>query len=261
MEDEAAQHFEGIRFGGDLEGEPAPRRNVIEQLPSADRALRHRDRISGAVAQPQLLAAGQRMILRHHRHQFLLKRHQRLETGEKLRPEHHDKVDLEGRERRHRPFMVDDFQFERHQRMMRAEFGDLPRQKIECQGLAAGDTHGAAPQALEVLDLRLHALDFAVLAAQIVDEDLAGGSETHAARPAIEQRRAEFLFQIGNPPIDRGRRDVEPFGGLSDRARTGDLVDIAENAEMLHRTAFSPVMPFRHHSSKKSAVEGNAHPH
>ena len=123
--------------------------------------------------------------------------------------------------------------------MVLAEFGDLPRQEIERQRLAAGDPHGAAPQAFEILDLRLHAFDFAVLAAQIVDEDLAGGGEAHAARPAVEQRRAKFLFQVGNAPIDRGSRDIEPFGGLADRAGTGDLVDITQNAEVLHGSGLS----------------------
>ena len=158
-------------------------------------ALRHGDRISGAIAQAKLLARGERMVFCHHRDQLLFERHQRLEVGEKGRAEHHHEIDLVGRERRHRPFVVDDFHLERHQRMGFAEFGDLPRQKIERQRLAAGDAHRAAAQALEVLDLRLHALDFAVIAAQVVDENLAGGGQPHAARPAVEQRRAEFALR------------------------------------------------------------------
>ena len=49
---------------------------------------------------------------------------------------------------------------------------------------------------LEILDLRLHALETAVLLPQVMDENLAGGGEPHAARPALEQLRAELLLQI-----------------------------------------------------------------
>ena len=115
-----------------------------------------------------------------------------------------------------------------------AEFGDLARQEIERQRLTAGDAHGAATQSFEVLDLRFHALDFAVLPAQIMDKDFAGGGEPHAARTAVEQSRPEFVFQIGDPPIDRGCGDVEPAGGLTDRAGAGNFVHVVQNPQMLH---------------------------
>ena len=120
-------------------------------------------------------------------------------------------------------------------RMARAERGDLPRQKIERQRLAAGDAHGAAAQSLEILDLRLHPLDVAVLLAQVVDEHLAGGRQPHAARPALEQLRAELLLEIHDSPVHRRRRDVELIGGLADRARARDLVDVSQDAQVLHR--------------------------
>ena len=112
-----------------------------------------------------------------------------------------------------------------------AEFGDGARQKIERQRLAAGDAHGAAAQALQVLDLRLHALGVAALLAQIIDEYFAGGSKPHAARQAFEQRRAEFLFEIGDAAVDRGGGDIELFGGLADRAGARDGIDIIQNSQ------------------------------
>ena len=82
--------------------------------------------------------------------------------------------------------------------------------------------------------MRFHALDFAVLAAQIMDEDFAGGGQPHAARTAVEQGCAEFVLQIGDPAIDRRGGDVEPVGGFADRPGAGDLVDIVQNPQMLH---------------------------
>ena len=55
---------------------------------------------------------------------------------------------------------------------------------------------------LQILDLRLHALDVAVLLAQVMDEHFAGGGEPHAARPALEQLRAELLLQIHDAAVD-----------------------------------------------------------
>ena len=134
--------------------------------------------------------------------------------AQERRPEHQHEVDLVGRERRHRLLVVEHLDVERHERMALAELGDLARQEIERERLAAGDAHGAAPQALEVLDLRVHALDVAVLLAQVVDEHLAGGGEPHAARPALEQRGAELLLQVHDPAVDRRGRDVEMSAAL-----------------------------------------------
>jgi hypothetical protein len=94
------------------------------------------------------------------------------------------------------------------------EIVNRARQEFERQRqrLAAGYAHRAAPQALEVLNLRFHALDFAMLLSQVVDEDFASGAQPDAARQALEQLRAEFRLEVGDSPVDRRRRDVEVFG-------------------------------------------------
>ena len=176
------------------------------------------------------------MVGRHDRDDALFQRHQRLEIREKRRPEHQDEIDLVGGERRHRLLVVGDLDVECDQRVPLAELADLARQEIERQRLAAGDAHGAAAQSFQVLDLRLHALDVAALLAQIMDEHLARGGEPHAARPALEQRRAEFVLQIHDAAIHRRGRDVELIRRLADRARTRDLVDVSQNPQVLHRT-------------------------
>ena len=138
-----------FEFRGDLEGEPGPRRYLLEQVDDrrssapAKRPDTRRNRSSAALC---CAASGWSFAMTDN--ELLLERHQRLEIGEIRRPEHHHQIDLVSRERRHRPFVVDDLQIERHERMGFAEFGDLARQKIERQRLAAGDPHRAAPQAL-----------------------------------------------------------------------------------------------------------------
>ena len=126
--------------------------------------------------------------------------------------------------------MVKHLDVERHQRMTLAEFADLARQEFQRQRLAAGDANGAAPHALEVFDLRLHAFDVAVLPAQIVNEHLAGSGQSHAARAAFEQVSAQFLLQIHDAAVYRGCGDVEMVRGLADRAGPRDLVDIPHDA-------------------------------
>src|ERR1700678_4445984 len=142
--------------------------------------------------------------------------------------------------------------------MSLAKFGDLARQEIERQRLTAGNAHRSASQALEVLDLRFHPLDFAGLPAQIVDKDFTGGGEPHAAWTPVEQSGAKFVFQIGNPAIDRRCGDVEPASSLADRPGAGNFVHIVQNPQMFHAvTVIWTVVHFRHHSSKKSAADGN----
>ena len=187
------------------------------------------------------------MVRRHHGDEALLERHQRLEVRQERRPEHQHQIDLVGGERRHRLFVVEHLDVEADQRMELAELGDLARQEIERQRLAAGDAHGAAAQA----PCRSSICDFMrstspLLLAQVMHEHLAGGGQPHAARPALEQLRAEFLLEIHDAAIDRRGGDVEMVGRLADRAGARDLVDVAQDPQVLHRPpGFTECVPFR----------------
>ena len=72
--------------------------------------------------------------------------HQRLEVRQERRPEHQHEIDLIVRERGHGLLVVEHLDLEADQRMARAKRGNLARQEIERQRLAAGDAHGAAAQ-------------------------------------------------------------------------------------------------------------------
>ena len=57
----------------------------------------------------------------------------------------------------------------------------------------------------------------------------------HAARMALEQRRAEVFLEIVDTPVQRGRRDIELLGRTPNRARANHGVHIAKVSKMLHR--------------------------
>src|SRR3954453_18943515 len=101
--------------------------------------------------------------------------------------------------------VVEHARLESDLRMLRAECRDLPRQEVHRQRLTTGDAHGAAAQPLELLDLRFHALEIALLLAQVIDEDLAGRGEADAARAPLEQPRPELVFEVHDAAVDRRR--------------------------------------------------------
>ena len=175
------------------------------------------------------------MIRRHQRDETLPQAHQRLEVRQERRTEHEHEIDLVGRKRRHRALVVEHLHVELHQRKLRPIGRDLARQEIERERLAACDANGAAPQALQILDLRLHPLDVAGLLADVAHEQLAGRGEADAPRAALEQRRAELFLQVHHAPVHRRGRDMELFSGFADRSGTRDFVDVAQKPQMSHR--------------------------
>ena len=59
---QAAQEFERVRFGRDLEALVGSDQRLLEQLPAADAALCERHRIGRAIAQPNLGSCSERMV-------------------------------------------------------------------------------------------------------------------------------------------------------------------------------------------------------
>jgi hypothetical protein len=67
-----------------------------------------------------------------------------------------------------------------------------------------------------------------------MDEDFASSAQPNSARQALEQLRAEFCLEVGDPPVDRGRCYVEVFGSLPDRTSTRNFVNVSQNPKVLH---------------------------
>ena len=210
----------------------------------------------GAVAQPQCLLRGERVVVRHHRDQALLDRHQRPEAGVERRAVDRDEIDRVGLELGHGAIVIGHPHLERDIGVASPEGGDLTRQEVVGERLAAGDPHGAALEPAQILDLRLHPLDVAGLLAQIAHEHLAGCGEAHAARLALEQRGAELLLQIHDAAVDGRGRDGQPLRRLADRAGAGDLVDIAQDSQVAHGGSRVRQVSGRRQTSECSVMPG-----
>jgi hypothetical protein len=170
------------------------------------------------------------MLRIHDGNEALLQSHQGLEIRQVGRAKDQQQIDVVRGKRCHCLLVVQHLDLEAHRTEAFAERGHFTRQELERQRLAAGDAHGAAPQPLEVLDLRLHAFHVAVVLAQEIDEHLAGRGEPHTTRAPLEQRRTELFLQVEHVTVHRRGGDVELLGRLADRSTTRHLVHIVENA-------------------------------
>jgi len=118
--------------------------------------------------------------------------------------------------------------------MRLAEVPDHLGQEARRQRLAGHHLHLAAPQALQLLDLRAHVRQLGGAAADVAHEQLARRRQAHAARQALEDRRAEFLLDVLDAAVDRRGRHVQALGGLADRADAGHFIDIAQQTQVVH---------------------------
>src|SRR6267142_3866519 len=68
----------------------------------------------------------------------------------------------------------------------------------------------------------------------MADEDFSRGCQDEFFRQALKDRRAQLGFQRQNLAADGGGRDVQMVGGLADRPRPGNLVNVVQKAAMKH---------------------------
>ncbi len=174
------------------------------------------------------------MILGHQHDEALLDGCQRLHGGIRRRPKHQGEIDTVIHEFGDGVDVIEHADIEVDLAVPCAKFRDHPRQEIERQRLAAGNAHGAAAKTAQILDVRPRAFQFRALLANVADKHLAGGGEAHAARLALEQRRAEFGLKVHDPAVDRGSGDIEPAGGAPDRAGASDRIDILKDSRVAH---------------------------
>lgn len=85
--------------------------------------------------------------------------------------------------------------------MLRLEPRDGRRQHVAGDRLSDGEPHAPSQQAPEPLDLRADVLELAHRAPDVREVELPGGRGANAARQAFEERRAELLLEIEDPPI------------------------------------------------------------
>jgi len=75
------------------------------------------------------------------------------------------------------------------------------------------------------------------------EQPLARLRQRHAARPPLEQRRAELAFELCDLPADRRHGDMQPRRRVADRPRTRDFDEIPQCQAMQksrHRSVSVP---------------------
>ena len=118
--------------------------------------------------------------------------------------------------------------------MLGAIGGDVTGHEIGLDRLGTGDGDMAAPEAGEVGHLAAHPVKVGDLGADVLDQKFAGRVEAHAARQALEDRRAEFLLEPLDPPVERRRGDVHVFRRLADRTGFCHRLDQGQSRQVLH---------------------------
>ena len=111
------------------------------------------------------------------------------------------------------------------------------RQEFTGEGIGAGDAHLAAAQALQGLDLVERALGVQPCSARMIGQDLAGGVEHHAARAALEQRRAQPLLQCRNLAADGRGCHMQSCRSLAQRSALRDFVEVAQRGVLQQQMA------------------------
>ncbi|CAM2160666.1 hypothetical protein PT2222_80250 [Paraburkholderia tropica] len=108
------------------------------------------------------------------------------------------------------------------------------RQERAREALGAADAHDAASERLGGGDFGEHGVAFEQRAARMRGEALAGLREHHAARHALEQRRADVLFELADLAADGRDGDVQRLRGGGERAGARDLDEIAQGDAVQH---------------------------
>ncbi|MNF68837.1 hypothetical protein D3C84_507030 [compost metagenome] len=109
-----------------------------------------------------------------------------------------------------------------------AKTGNGIRQEIDSEALRAGHAHIAATQAMQFAQLfdQLHGLHLGL--ACIRGDLFPRCGRQHAPGAAFEQRSAQFVFELGDLPTDRGRGHVQPGRGFVDRSTADHFKKIAQ---------------------------------
>ena len=77
------------------------------------------------------------------------------------------------------------------------------------------------------------------IASACVTERATGVGQSHAARAALDQLRADLALERGDVLADRGLREVEGLGGGGEGAARSDLAQHAHAADVEHQSSLS----------------------
>jgi hypothetical protein len=115
-----------------------------------------------------------------------------------------------------------------------AKFDDGAGMMLAARPLIRASVTEPRRSPFQFFDQRERAVHVAHGFAHVAYDQFACRSQDKAAARPVEKRDAQILFQPQDLAADRGGRDIEAFGSLSDRALADDFVEVAEQAGMEH---------------------------
>ncbi|MNY34360.1 hypothetical protein D3C86_1686950 [compost metagenome] len=86
----------------------------------------------------------------------------------------------------------------------------------------------AAVQALHGVELGAHPLKILQHHGHVTGEDFTGGRQAQAAGQAVEQRGADFVFQLEDLPVHRRGSDIQAPRRFADGVAVADHVEIVD---------------------------------
>lgn len=113
-------------------------------------------------------------------------------------------------------------------RAVSRKFGHQIRHEALRGCLDQRNAHDAVTQGTQVVERGMQVFDIARVGMDVVEQQLPGRRQRRAFGRAIEQRGAQFCFQIPDLLADRARRDEERLGCLSQQPRARDLGEILQ---------------------------------
>ncbi|MCY1417928.1 hypothetical protein D9M71_334740 [compost metagenome] len=101
-------------------------------------------------------------------------------------------------------------------------------QQVDRDALDRGDFHVAAVQPLHGVELGAHPFKVLQHHGHMAGEDLPGRGQTQATGQPVEQRGADFVFQLEDLPVHCRGGDVKASRRLTDGIAVADHVEIVD---------------------------------
>ena len=131
-----------------------------------------------------------------------------------------------------------------HPRVLGPVARDLLRQEVGQQRLAAGDADVAPAFSGQVGDLALDLGEVGLGEAVVLEQELSGGVQPHAAREPLEEFGAEFLLESADAPVQRRGGQVHILRRLPHGAGAGHRLDQREGIQVPHFNNFPKGVAF-----------------
>ena len=190
---------------------------------------------AGEVAKADHLLAGKPVVSWHDTVDLLADCRRNMDMGGADRIEDQRQISI----KRHKPRLgilaIAAVQPEADRRVAGAVRGNGGRKKAAQRIGAAGNLHMTPTNAAEIRNLGLHPREIGELRADMLDENFAGCVQPHATGKTLEQRLADFILDLQDPPVQGCRGDGQLVGGLADRSFARHHIDEPQACHKTHQ--------------------------